>query len=352
MNFKIFTLFIFIGLIFNPAFSAVSKPDGDTQKILDALVKLNVKPIEKLTPNEAKRQPALEDAVQMVEANLERPFKLERIENRKINVFMGKIDVRIFIPVKGKNLPVLVYYHPGGFVLGSINKYDGTAKLLAHESKAIVVSVDYRKAPENKFPTAHGDAYDAYKWVLANAKTFGGDPFRVAVMGEDAGANLAINVAIKAGDENITSPIHEVLFYPIVSTKMNSESYKQFANAKPLNKAMMAWFFNNYRFAPSDLLDHRLNLLNMKLKGLNPVTLVTAEIDPLKSEGIELFNALKRNNVAVSYKHFEGLTHEFLGMLPTVKRATDALDLVKADLALAFAKNIDRARQSQEARKD
>jgi acetyl esterase len=351
MSFKLCIPILFLGLIFNPALSAVSTPDADTQKIFNALVKLKAKSIDKLSPYEAKRQPTLEDAVQLVEANLKKPFSLERIEDRKMNVFMGKIDIRILVPIKGKNLPILVYYHPGGFVLGSINKYDGSAKLLAHESKAIVVSINYRKAPENKFPTAHHDAYDAYKWVLANAKSFGGDPNRIAVMGEGAGANLAINVAIKARDEKIQSPVHEVLFYPIVSTKMDSESYKQYANAKPLNKAIMAWFFDKYRLAPSDLLDHRLNLLKMDLKGLNPVTLVTAEIDPLKSEGVELFKALKRKNVAVSYKHFDELTHEFLGMYPVVRRASDALDLVKADLALAFAKKIDRSRQAQEARK-
>ena len=106
MSFKLCIPILFLGLIFNPALSAVSTPDADTQKIFNALVKLKAKSTDKLSPYEAKRQPTLEDAVQLVEANLKKPFSLERIEDRKMNVFMGKIDIRILVPIKGKNLPI------------------------------------------------------------------------------------------------------------------------------------------------------------------------------------------------------------------------------------------------------
>ena len=139
-------------------------------------------------------------------------------------------------------MPVIVYYHGGGWVIATIDSYEASAMALAKKSKAIVASVEYRHAPENKFPAAHEDAFAAYKWVLANAGQFGGDPARVAVAGESAGGNLAANVAIMARDGNVQKPVHMLLVYPVAGTDMNTPSYILNQNAMPLSKGAMGWF--------------------------------------------------------------------------------------------------------------
>lgn len=330
-----------------PALAGTTPPsaDKDMGKVLDALKSLNGKPIESLSATEARQQPTPADATKKVITEKDGSFKptpVAKVEDKMIDGADGKISARFYTPEGKGPMPVIVYYHGGGFVIATNDTYDASPRALANNAQAIVVSVEYRKAPEHKFPAAHDDAFAAYKWVLNNASTFGGDPKRVAVAGESAGGNLALNVAVRARDEKIQIPAHELLIYPVAGIDMNTESYKLNAEAKPLNKAMMGWFVKNYTRTPADLQDKRINLLDAEFKGLNPATIITAEIDPLMTEGRKLADRMESQGVTVDYKNYEGVTHEFFGMAPVVLEATMAQKVAGEDLRSSFT------RQAQE----
>jgi acetyl esterase/lipase len=231
-----------------------------------------------------------------------------------------------------------VYYHGGGFVIADIDVYDATPRAIARGLQAIVVSAEYRHAPEAKFPAQHEDAVAAYKWVLANAASFGGDPARVALMGESAGGNLATNVAIAARDQNLKKPAYVVAIYPVAGTSMETQSYKDNASAKPLNAEMMAWFVKHTISSDADKDDPRLDLIGKAdLRQLPPFTIVTAEIDPLRDDGKMLADKLQDAGVSVKHRDYQGMTHEFFGLGNVVAKAKGAQDAAIADLRAAFA---------------
>jgi acetyl esterase len=329
------TLIIFSGM----QLFAAPKPDSDMNKVLNELSAKGGKPIESLTAAEARTQPTPADAVKtlMQKEKKDKQPDLAEVKDIQIDGAAGKIAARLYIP-KGdsKAKPVVVYYHGGGFVIATNDVYDATPRSLAEQTKAIFVSVEYRKAPEAKFPAAHEDAFAAYKWVLANAASFGGDPKKIALAGESAGGNLALNVAIRARDEKIQAPTHQVLVYPVAGNNMDTESYKENANAKPLNKPMMAWFVKQYLNNPGEANDPRINLVAANLKGLPSTTIITAEIDPLRSEGKDLANRLKDAGVNVEYKNYSGVTHEFFGMAAVVDDAKDAQKMASNNIRKAM----------------
>lgn len=209
---------------------------------------------------------------------------------------------------------------------------------LAHGAQAIVVSVEYRHAPEHKFPAAHEDAFLAYKWVLNNARNWNGNPDRAAVAGESAGGNLAINTAIMARDRGEAAPLHMLLVYPVAGTEFDTPSYQENANAMPLNKSAMQWFFTQTTSSPRDLQDPRLDLVgHATLENLPSATVITAEVDPLRSEGKELADKLQAAGSKVTYQDYEGVTHEFFGMAPLLDDAVRAQQLAARELQQALA---------------
>jgi acetyl esterase len=316
----------------------MAKPNTEMNTVLTELAKKGGKPIETLSADEARKQPTPTDAVKTVmETKKDIPASTIAIKEIKVDGAAGPIEARVYIPQGGvKPMPVVVYYHGGGFVIADNNVYDATPRALADQTKSVFVSVEYRKAPESKFPAAHEDAFAAYKWVLANAGSFDGDPKRVAVAGESAGGNLALNVAIRARDEKIQMPTHELLIYPVAGSYMGTVSYKENANAKPLNREMMGWFLNQYLNNPEEKNDKRINLLTANFQHLNNATIITAQIDPLRTEGKELAEKMKAQGVDVTYKNFNGVTHEFFGMAPVLKEARSAQALASKELTKSF----------------
>lgn len=314
-------------------------PNSDMQKVLGELAGKNPKPIETLTALEARQQPSPADAVvSFMAAHGKKPDSsgFAKVQDIKVDGAVGQIPARLYVPDAKGPLPVVAYYHGGGFVIADLNTYDSSARAIAKDAKAIVVSVAYRLAPENKFPAAHDDAYAAYKWVVAHAKEIGGDPKRIAVAGESAGGNLAINVAIKARDEGFQAPVSELLVYPVAGSDMNTASYQENATAKPLSKAMMEWFVKNYLVSMDQASDPRINVVAANLKGLPPTTIITAQIDPLRTDGEELAEKLKAAGVKVDSKNFNGVTHEFFGMAPLVGEAASAQKFATAGLKKYF----------------
>ena len=314
--------------------------DSDMRKVIEAFLELNPQPIEMLTPGEARRQPSPADAA----LKLLRERGTDKIADLGVLTeditypgAAGPLPARIYRMHESEKLhPVVVYFHGGGFVIADINTYDAGPRAVAKFGDVIVVSCHYRQAPENKFPAAHDDALAAYKWVLENAQTFGGDPQRVAVMGESAGGNLAAAVAMMARDQGVRAPSHMALIYPVAGIDMNTLSYRENAEAKPLNKAMMEWFVKHIFANPDDAKDPRINLVEADLRGLPSATIVSAEIDPLCSEGELLAERLEAQGVDVRHKTFNGVTHEFFGMGLVVKDAAAAEAFVAHELKRAF----------------
>ena len=246
---------------------------------------------------------------------------------------MPGVKARIYTPKGGTApYPVIVYYHGGGWVIATNDTYAASAQALCEQVGAMVVSVEYRKGPEHKFPAAHDDAFAAYQYVLKNAAGMKGDPNKVAVVGESAGGNLACAVSIMARDKKVALPKYQVLVYPIAGYDMNTPSYQKNTETAPLNKGGMAWFFKNYLRTPADGKDARINLVSANLKGLPATTIIGAEYDPLMSEGKTLADKLTAAGVKTNYKLYNGTTHEFFGMAAVVPEAKEAQGVVVSDL--------------------
>lgn len=317
----------------------MAAPDSDMQAVLDAHASLGPKPLETLTAAEARKGPSPADAVKALlqkQGKSTAPEAVGKVVNRTIPGPAGPIAVRIYTPKGTGPFPVIVYYHGGGWVIANLDTYDASARGLTNAVGAIVVSSHYRQGPENRFPAAHDDAWAAYEWVTKNAGTFGGDTARIAIAGESAGGGLAAFVSITARDKQMKVPLHQLLVYPIASNDTNSPSYLENANARPLSKAGMEWFFSNYLNSPEDGNDWRISLLKADMKGLPPTTVVLAQIDPLRSEGRALGEKIDGAGADTEIREFDGVTHEFFGMSAVHPKAREAMtfaaDRVKASL--------------------
>ncbi len=307
--------------------------------VIEKLGSYGDKPIESLTAVQARKNHTPTDAVMdlMKENNIPKPVFNVDTMGKDIPAEGGNIHVRVYTPKTGTGpFPVIVYYHGGGFVIANLDVYDATPNVLADKAGAVVVSVAYRLAPEHKFPVAHNDAFAAYQWVLKNAASIKGDAKKVAVAGESAGGNLAVNMAIMARDKKVDMPVAVLAVYPVAGSDMNTPSYTKNANAKPLNKAMMGWFVKNYLNNMGEAKDPRINLVGANLKGLPPTTIITAEIDPLQSDGTTLAGKLKASGVTTDLKNYNGVTHEFFGMGAVVPQAKDAEAYAVSQLKKSF----------------
>jgi len=320
-----------------------AKADGPMQKVLDELASLGGKPIETLSPEEARQQPTPTDAVKsLLRKDGKDPSDDMGVKTSDITIpgAAGPIQARIYKPhdhSEDKLHPVVVYFHGGGFVIADLDVYDGGPRGVSKMADVIVVSVHYRQAPEHHFPAAHDDALAAYRWVLENAQTFRGDPQKVAVMGESAGGNLAIGVSMMARDAGLAAPKHQVLVYPVAGVDMDNESYVENADAKPLNKPMMKWFVKHIFANEADAQDPRINIVEKaNLSGLPSTTVICAEIDPLRTEGELLAEKLEQAGVDVRHKTFNGSTHEFFGMALVVPDAAVAQTFAAHELKRAF----------------
>lgn len=314
-------------------------PDAQMKAVLDELAKLGPKPLEKLTPAEARSQPTPADAVMALlkrEGKSTAPEPVGKVEDRTITGAAGSIPARVYWPKGDGPFSVVLYIHGGGWVIATLDTYDSSARALTNAANAVVVSTHYRQAPEHKFPAAHDDTYAAYKWVVANAVSINGDPGRVAVAGESAGGNMAANVSIRARDEKQHMPLHQVLVYPVADSSFNTPSYEANAIAKPLSKAAMMWFAKHYLKSEQEGKDPRITLIAANLQGLPPTTIITAQIDPLRSEGQMLGERLKAAGVDVTVRNYDGVAHEFFGMGAVVDKAKDAVQVAAARLKRGF----------------
>lgn len=316
--------------------------DGDMLALLKAHEGLKPKAIEKLDVRAARANPTVADAVQALLRQNQRSTDPAQLApgitsvDATVQGAAGPLPARFYTPAGPGPFPVVVYFHGGGWVLADKQVYDASARAIAQQAQALVISVDYRRAPEARFPAAWDDALAAYRWTLANAANRKGDASRVALAGESAGGNLALATAIAARDAGLQKPAHVLAIYPLTQSSLNTESYLENALAQPLNRAMVQWFLDQLLEDKAQLKDWRLNVIDARLAGLPPVTLISARVDPLRSDSAKMEDALKRADVLVERRDYEGVTHEFFGAAAVVEKARNAQAFAGERLRRAF----------------
>ncbi|MBA3596933.1 MAG: alpha/beta hydrolase [Methylibium sp.] len=320
---------------------APAAPNAQMQAVLDQLAAFGNEPTVNLSAPAARAQPALPDAMSALLQTRGRstlPEVVARIENHLIlGADATAMPVRVYWPPGDGPHPVLLYFHGGGWVLGDLEQGDAAARALNNAARAIVVAPQYRQGPEHRFPSAHGDAWVAYRWTLANAASFGGDPARVAVGGEGAGGNLAASVAIRARDERAPLPVHQLLVYPITDVGLDTPSHRQYIDTRPLGTRQLPWFFSQYLRSPIEGTDPAFSVLRTPdFAGLPAATVITAEIDPLRSQGQAYAERLRSAGVAVDYRNYAGVAHGFFGLGRVVDQANEAVLHAARGLRQAF----------------
>jgi len=326
-------------------------PNAQMQAVLNAYAQLGPLPLETLTPAQARLLPLMDNAAGMVygqsithRAFAANPHPVGGIAHRLIDTVGDTILARIYTP-KGEapqgGWPAVVYYHGGGWVIADLDTYDATARGICDGANAMVISVQYRQAPEHKWPAAAEDAYAAYQWVHRHAVQLGIDADRIAVAGESAGGNLAAVVCLMARDYDDVPPVHQLLVYPVtdLANGINSISAEENREAKPLSTPMLSWFYGHYLPKDADATNPYISPLHAKSHvGLPPATIILAQIDPLRSDGEAYAERLIAAAVPVSIKLYTGVTHEFFGMVGLINEATEAMNHATADLRAAFDK--------------
>lgn len=306
------------------------------QELLDTLTSAPT-PLNRMPPADAR---AAYD--RFIEPRNYHPVPVERVEDREIDGPHGPISMRIFWPTGAPEgpLPVFIFYHGGGFVLGSVESREPQCRKIANEAGCIVVAPRYRLAPEHKFPAAHDDAWAAAQWVAANAAALGGDPARLAIGGDSAGGNLAAVVSRQAHETGDFSFVLQVLVYPTTDFffTLDLPSYALLDEAYFLTRQQIAWYHEQFLPDGVDRGDLRLGpALAKDFGGLPPALIVTAEFDPLRDDGKHYGELLSAAGVPVEHTCYDGMIHGFFHYGKTIDAATAALNQVVDALKRAFA---------------
>ena len=317
--------------------------DIDLKHVLDTWRGLHPKPLETLSVGDARRQPVPIDGAVKLLADQNKPLdpNATPVRDMTFQTASGPLVARIYTPVGAtpdRPLPVVVFFHGGGFVMDSVPSTDASARAISQSAGAIVVAPTYRLAPEHKFPAAQDDALAAYEWALENAASFGGDPGRIALAGEGAGGELAADTAMAARDAKLRRAAALVLIAPAAGIDLKTNSWLEDSSARPWNKEAIAWALNLYLAKPGDRSDPRIDIVGKAdVSDLPPTTIVTAEDDPLRSDGERLGGKLRIATVPVAMRDYAGMTHDFFGMGAVVEKAAQAQAFVGAELRKAFA---------------
>jgi len=269
------------------------------------------------------------------------PIEVGSVVDRTIDAAGVSIPLRVYTPSGEQRapLPVVMYFHGGGFVAGSLDTHAPTARYLCQNANAIVVAVGYRKSPEHRFPAAVEDALAATTWVAEHAREFGGDGARLAVAGDSAGGNLATVVCQLAKTRGGPRIAFQALFYPVVDfTFANSSSRSQFGGGDFfLSNRDMEWFRGLYLTSPSEASDPRVSpLLAADVKGLPPALIIAAGCDVLRDEGQAYADRLRQAGVPAEYRCFEGTIHAFMSFCGAIPLGREALALAASRLRTAL----------------
>ena len=302
--------------------------------VMERIARAGHVPMHALSPVQARAAYAAGATV------LELPSQpLARVEDHYFLARDGvQLLARLYAP-SGERLPVLLYFHGGGFTIGSVQTHDALCRRLSHLGQCAVVSVDYRLAPEHRFPTAFEDAWDALVWLSQSGEGLGLDSRRMAVGGDSAGGTLACACAIAARDHGLALAL-QLLFYPGTCGHQDTDSHRRFAKGFVLEEEHIRYFFNHYLRTPADRDDWRFAPLDgqsadgetVDLEGVTPAWLGLAQCDPLVDEGVLYADRLRMAGVAVDLEIYRGVVHEFIKM----GRAIPEAGIAHADAARAL----------------
>lgn len=308
-------------------------PDPEIETILDTMDEQNMLPLSAVTPQAAREQFAGLNEFTETES-------VHRTQDIEIEGPDEPITVRAYKPTAADDLPVVVFLHGGGFVIGDLDSHDNVCTALANRAEALVLSVDYRLAPEHPFPAALQDSYAALEWAQHYAGDLGGDPERLAVGGDSAGGNLTAGVTLLASDRDGPEIDHQLLIYPAVGATTvgtDPESYAENSEGYFLEAEDMEWFQESYVQDPIHARnEYAAPLLARDLSGLPPASVVTAGFDPLRDEGSEYARQLAEDGVTVTYRNYEAMIHGFLSMTGLVSQADNCLNELASDLTATF----------------
>lgn len=266
------------------------------------------------------------------------PTPVGRVEDRRIPGPAGEIPVRVYAPQGRGPFPLVAFFHGGGFVLCSLETHDELCRAICRDAGAVVVSVDYRLAPEAKYPAAADDCYAATAWCAAHAAELGADPARLAVAGDSAGGNLAAVTALRARDLGGPPIRHQVLIYPVTDCACDTPSYRENAQGYGLTAEAMRWFWSHYLASAAQGREpYACPARAPDAKGLPPATVITAEFDPLRDEGEDYAAQLRAAGVPVVLKRYDGMIHGFVSMADMLDDARAAQQLIAEQLRAAFA---------------
>ncbi len=301
--------------------------------LLQQMAEAGMPPLNEMSPADARQ------AAEGFRALAGEPETVADVTDRTIPGPGGDIPVRIYTPAGGGTaLGCLVYYHGGGWVLGDIEGVDTICRAVANRAGCKVISVEYRLAPEHKFPAPFDDCYAALEWVAANGASIGVDSSKLAVGGDSAGGNLAAAVALKARDAGGPALRHQLLVYPVTNHDYGTESYSVNGDGYLLTLDMMTWFWDHYLSSAEDGRNPLASpLAAADLSGLPPAFVITAEFDPLRDEGEAYAAKLVDAGVKVSHQRFDGQIHAFWQMPGVFPAALAAADQAAGHLKAAFA---------------
>ena len=304
--------------------------DPQAQQVLDQLAALGLQPNYTVSPAEARRNSKSRPTAPGPE--------VAKVEDRSIPGVGPDIPVRIYTPSGDGPFAAVGWFHGGGWVVGDLDTADGTARHLAVGAGCVVVSVDYRLAPEAKFPAASDDCYAATEWITQNAASINVDPARIAVGGDSAGGNLAAAVALMAKDRGGPSLVFQLLVYPVTAMDFGTGSYRQNSNGPLLTEDAMKWYWKQYLSSEADAANpYAAPLVAKDLSGQPPALVITAELDPLCDEGEAYGQRLQAAGVPTIITRYDGMIHGFFGMSAVIDKGKQAVAEASTSLNQAFA---------------
>lgn len=304
--------------------------DPQAQAVMDQVAALGFPPAHTVSPAEARANGRARPRAPGPEVG--------QVEDRSIPGPDSEIPVRIYTPAGSGPFPVLVWFHGGGWVVGDLDSADATARHLTVGAGCIVVSVDYRLAPETKFPGPAEDCYAATQWVAQNAALINGAANNIAVGGDSSGGNLAAAVSLMARDRGGATPVLQLLVYPVTDRDFRTTSYQANADGYQLTRDTMIWYWDHYLEIEAGAANPYAAPLQAKELGeLPPALVITAEYDPLRDEGEAYAQRLQAAGVATTCTRYDGMIHGFFGMSAVVDKGKQAIDQASAALQVAFA---------------
>jgi acetyl esterase len=305
--------------------------DPQARRLLDQMAAVGIPPFHTMTPQQARDQ-------MLIASRFLGPLtEIRAVEDREVPGPEGAIPIRVYHPSEGEAQPAVVFFHGGCWLMGDIRTHDAYCRTLARRSGAMVVSVDYRLAPEHKYPAAAEDAYTATRWVTEHADTIGADPERIAVMGDSAGGNLAAVVALMARERGGPPLAFQLLVYPITDFNLDTPSYRENGTGFHLTRDDMIWCWGHY--LSNELEGYHPYASPLRADdflGLPPALILTAEYDPLRDEGEAYARKLKDAGVPVRLKRYDGMIHGFVRRTDLLDKAREALDDVASALREAL----------------